>query len=97
MKTIYKYKLEATEVQTIKLPFDSEVLSATYIAGDVVVYALVDPKSEGEKFVEVLVYGTGHEINKDVSAHKFINTVTIPESGLVFHIFAKMVYSNNSI
>ncbi|MDP9676928.1 hypothetical protein J2W97_002923 [Paenibacillus jamilae] len=96
MKTIYKYKLNATEIQTVKLPFESEILSAAYVAGDVVVYALVNPESEGEKFVEILVYGTGHEINKDLSAHKFVNTVTIPESGLVFHVFAKMIRSNNS-
>lgn len=97
MKTIYKYKLDATEVQTVKLPFESEILSAAYVAGDVVIYALVDPKSEGEKFVEILVYGTGHEISRNISAHKFINTVIIPESGLVFHVFAKMVQSNNSL
>ncbi|MDQ0496913.1 MULTISPECIES: DUF7352 domain-containing protein [Paenibacillus] len=95
MKTIYKYKLDGTEVQYIKLPFESEILSAAYVAGDVVVYALVDTKSEGEKFMEILAYGTGHEISKNISAHKFINTVTIPESGLVFHVFAKMIRSTN--
>ncbi|MNW56511.1 hypothetical protein D3C74_342310 [compost metagenome] len=97
MKTIYKYKLMPTETQKVELPFDAEVLSAAYVNGDMVIYALVDPKSIGEKFVEVLVYGTGHDIEKSIEEYKFLNTVQIAADGLVFHVFYKTIHSSNFV
>jgi len=91
VKTIYKYALKATDVQTIELPLGSQLLSAKEQRNDIMLYALVETDEDGREEYNILAYGTGHDITTNLSDYSFLDTVLLQNDGLVFHFFYKRV------
>lgn len=84
---VYKYELEMTDEQSIRLPFGAEILTVQRQSYKCCLWALVDPRNELEERV-ICIHGTGHPIS-DNKKLKYINTFQIPHLGLVFHAFEK--------
>ena len=85
MKTIYKYKLLATDTQDIELPVGAEILTVQEQFGDAVMWALVDTNVTTETRTFQIV-GTGHDASA-VDGAKYINTFQLNSGHLVFHLF----------
>jgi len=99
MKRIYKYQLEVTDQQIIKMPKGAELLSAQFQGKDLCVWALVNlrgsPDYEMREY-EFRIFGTGHEIDVEIEdpgedfndeRFKFLATVQQFGGDLVWHIF----------
>lgn len=85
MKTIWKFKL-TQDVGIIPMPKGAQVLSVQWQVESVQIWALVDTAQPyiDRHFVAI---GTGNMIELDTNLLKFIGTVQIPGTGLVFHFF----------
>lgn len=88
-KRVYKYPLQLTEAQTLKLPAGAKVLSVMNQREDIVLYALVDPERDAQNnwdIYRVYVSGTGQVTEPDAT---FLGTVPISgdNSDFVFHVF----------
>jgi hypothetical protein len=83
MKRIYKYNLAIIDQQAIMMPPSAEIISAQMQAGELKIWAIVDP-SAVESLRHFEVFGTGHPIQNN-GPRKFLGTVQM--GGLVFHVF----------
>lgn len=88
MTTIYKYKIEATDRQVLKMPKYAELLCVQIQDGEPHLWAKVDTDNELTD-VEIHVYGTGHEITE--SNLYYIGTFQLRQGALVFHVFQNLV------
>ena len=84
---VYKYELEITDEQTIRLPFNAELLTVQMQGDKCCLWALVDPRNELNERT-ICIYGTGQPIPNEIRL-KYISTFQIPHLGLVFHAFEK--------
>ena len=86
MQTIYKYKLEVTDSQTIKLPLGAKILTVALQDGEPHIWSMVDTNDKYND-VEILTFGTG----QDISYHglQYIGTYQLLSGDLVYHIFSK--------
>ena len=87
---VYKYELEITDEQIIRLPFASEILTIQMQGDKCCLWALVDPRNELDERT-ICIYGTGNPIQNEIRL-KYISTFQIPQLGLVFHAFEKKNY-----
>jgi len=89
MRTIYKFKLKATDRQDLALPKDSIILSVIEQRDEIVIYALVESEERETEVHEVFIVGTGHPARHiwEDDDLEFLGTVKIMM--LVFHIFVK--------
>jgi hypothetical protein len=83
-KTIWKFPVEITDVQTINAPRGAEPLSVQLQGGQPCIWMLVDPTSPKAPYT-VRCVGTGHPTK--VEAGAFIDTVQV--GPLVFHFFGQ--------
>lgn len=87
--TIYKYPLEVTDVQTIRLPRHSEILTVQLQHGEPCLWAIVRPELPLEDRI-IEIYGTGHPM-REVTGPRLkrvhINTFQMHGGALVFHAF----------
>lgn len=85
-KTIYKYELEITDSQVVKMPVGAKILSIHIQNGIPCIWALVNPNEKSTTGTIIETYGTGHGIGYDISLGGiFIGTYQT--KGLVFHVF----------
>lgn len=89
MNSIYKYKIEAEDVQIIKLPVGASILCVQSFAEEAFLYAVVDLNVEETEDITILTFGTGHEIEDNLKAH-YIGTFQMAGGSLVFHVFEKV-------
>lgn len=87
---VYKYELEITDEQTIRLPFAAEILDVQMQGHKCCLWALVDPHNEIEDRT-IRIHGTGHHIPNGIKL-KYISTFQIAHLGLVFHAFERKNY-----
>ena len=83
---IWKFPLRITDLQTVSMPFGSQVLSAQFQHGVLNLWALCDenqPIYEGRSFH---IIGTGNPM-PDVEWSKYIATVQHHDGALVWHVF----------
>lgn len=88
---IFKYPLEITDFQTVKMPFSAEILSVKEQNGTLCLWALVDPDIGFEMDYKIHIIGTGAPIDSAVvksfyGGLYFIDTVVM-SYGLVWHVF----------
>ena len=84
MKAIYKYELEVTDDQILKIK--GTPISTINQNENIVMYTLCNPR-EKEHIINIHIAGTGHPISDDiVDSYKFLGTVPLLDK-LVFHIF----------
>lgn len=91
MITVYKYLLEPTTKQVIRVPglrsainFKDQVLKLDVQYNRMCVWCMVDTDYE-EKEVVINMYGTGHECNE--SPDSYIGTAVLRHGDLVLHVF----------
>lgn len=86
MRTVYKYPLKIEDVQEIKLPKYFQFLDIQVQNGIPCLYAMVDTK---EEFItmQILLFGTGHEIPCYIVNYSYIGTFQLFEGKAVFHAF----------
>jgi hypothetical protein len=91
-KVVRKYAIDVSSIQEIKMPKDSQVLTAQMQGGTLQLWALVDPDEAAfcqSQYRRIIVVGTGHTILQD-SGLNYVATVQIPTEAmgpLVFHVF----------
>jgi hypothetical protein len=86
-KTIYKYKLEITDIQSIETPGFPQFLEPQFQNGELFIWAIVEPGKETTK-EQIAIYGTGNPVPDDISSDIFLGTIQM--GPLVWHIFHKL-------
>ena len=84
-RSIFKYELKITDEQAIKMPSQSEILTAQVQDGKIQLWAIVYP-SNPKELIAIEIYGTGSPFpSMGMAERKYISTVQL--NGLVWHIF----------
>ena len=86
MQTIWKFRLDMMDEQTINVPIGSTFLSVQVQRDVPCVWALVDDNAPSVP-TTVRIYGTGHPIKFDVTGLEYIGTFQLSGGALVFHLF----------
>ena len=86
MKTIFKYQLEVTGTQVIKLPKGADPFTAQFQGEQLCVWAAIDTEEELEDR-EFRIIGTGEPLDLS-GVFRFLNTVQ--QGPFVWHIFTKV-------
>ncbi len=90
MKTIWKFTLRETDIQSVKMPRGAEVLTAQFQGDILCLWAIVDPaKPTDERTFEIFGTGNPFPIGMGVD-RKFIATVQEPNRPLVWHVFERL-------
>lgn len=87
MTTIWKYSLDLTDEQQLKIPKGSQILAVQVQRGDLVLWAIVDTEAPMEERGIVIV-GTGHPF-PNVGIARHIGTVQMMDGALIWHVFEK--------
>ena len=85
MKRIYKYKLEAQELNVLSLPKGYEILKVAEQHGDIYAWVLHDLRNTYEP-VNIYSVPTGVDLRSDLDL-SYLDTVFLYNSNLVFHFF----------
>ena len=88
--TIWKFHLEIVDVQKIMMPTGARILSCGNQFDDVFIWALCK-NAENYEEKTIFIFGTGHEIDIDLSKHEFIGTVVTDGGNYVWHIFQPVI------
>lgn len=86
MKTIYKYQLQITDMQSLKIPANGEILSLQIQHEVPCLWVEVDTNSPDEERNFQFI-GTGHPIDPSGAERCFIGNVQLNAGLLVFHLF----------
>jgi hypothetical protein len=91
MITVHKYPLTmGTDIQTVELPFNAEILHIAYQHGLLQLWAKININEYTEKRT-ILMVGTGMEISDYHNPNDhYINTIFIENGTFVFHFFERM-------
>lgn len=91
MKVIYKYILSPSNVPTIAMPLNAQILSVKWVREKICIYALVDHDESETEQRQFEIFGTGHPIppQSDPIERYFLGTVVNDDQQLVFHIFER--------
>lgn len=84
MTTVYKFPLQITDEQVVKMPKGAKILDAQMQAGVLCIWCVVDPDIELKEY-KVWIIGTGHPAVKHPCF--YVSTFQLPSRGLVFHVF----------
>lgn len=84
MKTIYKYPLQITDIQTIEIPHGFVPLSVQVQGTTPVLWAIVDTLNN-LACVEFTTVGTGHELPTRYSYGAYVGTYQL--GAFVGHVF----------
>lgn len=85
MKTIFKYPIEITDIQTVKLPKGAVIRNAHMQNGSLYLWVEVDPHAPKEDR-RIEVFGTGHHLHEDMGiSREYIGTVH--DSPFVWHVY----------
>lgn len=86
--TIWKYSLDAEDIQTLMMPEGAQILTAQMQGNALCLWAMVNPEKAKEKR-EIEVFGTGHP-GSDAVPRRYIGTVQMQGGALVWHIFERL-------
>ena len=89
-KTIWKFEIQITYKQHIKMPKGAEILSVQVQNGIPYLWALVDPDAEiEERCIEV--FGIGNPIQQfSDTQRKYVGTFQMHFGKLVWHLFERL-------
>jgi hypothetical protein len=91
MKTIWKYELKIADTETVIMPKGASILCVQIQYVTPCVWALVDPEEEEGEEHHFEMFGTGFNIREKAGIkRKYIGTIQIPNTGLVFHLFERI-------
>ncbi len=84
--TVYKYEVPLEDDFVLWLPTGAQLLSFQAQYDNPCLWALVDPDARTEKRGFRLA-GTGHKIDLDPAALRFVGSAQFQGGALVFHLF----------
>jgi hypothetical protein len=84
---IWKFPLEVTDWQIVKMPIGAKILDAQVQHGVICLWALCDENAEKENR-HIMIFGTGEVIPDDPG--KYIATVQKEGGKLIWHIFEQI-------
>lgn len=91
MEVVYKYPLKhfshRLDSHTLELPNTAQIMDIAFQDGELFLWALIDTRHP-EAAYEVIVAGTGREIEVDIRGRLY--SKTIHRDGFVWHFFVKM-------
>jgi len=89
-KRIWKYQLEATDIQILQIPSGGVILSCQIQKGKPCLWVMVEPElKKTDRFIEII--GTGNPAHETLNVKRiFIDTIQIDGGDLVFHIFERV-------
>lgn len=82
---IWKYELELTDIQFIKVPYKSQILSVQVQNDILCMWAIVDDYDIDVVNIKINIVGTRNPIENNLGV--FIDTVQ--NNGFVWHVFAR--------
>lgn len=83
VKTIWKFPLEITDEQTVKMPATANIIAVQFQGEQLMLWAVVDPKVTFANVV-VRIVGTGNPF-PDANDCRFVGTVQ--QGPFVWHVF----------
>lgn len=89
MEIIWKWELEITDEQVIKVPEGIDILCVQLQKGKPCLWFIVDTEITTYENITIRTIGTDHEFN-DGASLLYIGTYQQLEGNLVFHVFQKM-------
>ena len=90
MKTIWKYPLEITGIQTIELPGHANILSVKDQNGILTLWAELDTEDKSLHSVDIYIVGTGNPITfetKYMESPQYFDSVIM--GSFVWHVYIK--------
>ncbi len=87
MRTIWKYNLDITDIQTIEMPVDGKILSIQTQLGNICMWVEVNSSAPTTKRT-FCVFGTGHEMPL-YDRMTYLGTAQTANGKLVWHVFEK--------
>jgi hypothetical protein len=88
MKTVWKFPLEVTDYQEIKMPVGAKILCIQAQSEKPCLWALVDPYANTYS-VTIVMCATGHEIHGRHNLD-YLGTFQLYAGSLVFHAFQEL-------
>lgn len=83
--TIWKYPLEITDEQNIRMPKGANILTAQIQGGTLCLWAIVDPKAPlVSRWIGIV--GTGHPMAQEMEC-VYLGTAQMAGGALVWHVF----------
>jgi hypothetical protein len=86
MRAVWKYELEVTDVLTLSMPGDAEVLTVQMQGSIPCMWALVYPEAP-KRDRHFVILGTGYETGVAVTSIGYVGTFQMMGGALVFHVF----------
>jgi hypothetical protein len=94
MNTIWKFKLENIDQQTIEVPLPAKILSVVEQNDDIMLYSVVDNDKDVPKIpVDILIKGAGDFVENNIGLYTFLGTVKLLENNEIWHVF--YMYADN--
>lgn len=94
MNTIWKYKLENIDQQTIEIPLPTKLLSVVEQNDEIMLYSIVDDDKDIPKIpVDFLIKGTGDFVEKNIDIYTYLGTVKLFDGTEIWHVF--YMYADN--
>ena len=84
-RSIFKYILDAADVQEIQMPIGSTILSVGVQRDEICIWALIEPDAV-KVSRRIYICPTGREAD-GLQRVKFLGTVMLHAGNLVFHVF----------
>lgn len=86
MKTVYKYALKLSAIQTVTMPgaMSAKLLSVQVQRDIICLWAFIDTDLPNED-IQIIIAGTGHPVEYDSVHH--IDTFQVKGGEGVFHVF----------
>lgn len=88
MNTIWKYELKVTDLQKIKMPITSKILTIQMQLGVPCLWAEVNTEEVLEEHRTIEMFGTGHEIPDH--NRTYIGTIQQANGKLIWHIYERI-------
>lgn len=85
MRRIFKYELDVTDTQQLKLPAGARVLCVQAQHGNPCIWAEIEDEETAHEEREFATRGTGHPIT--FSTDRYVGTYQLHGGCLVFHVF----------
>jgi hypothetical protein len=88
MRSIFKYPIQITDVQTLSMPEAAEILTVQIQDGVPCLWAIVDTQVVNQERV-IEVFGTGRPLHQDMGISR-VYIGTVQERPFVWHVFERI-------
>jgi hypothetical protein len=93
MKTIWKFSIEVTDEQTIRVPKGSRALTAQMQGNQLCLWVMLDTDNADRGVnMPVYIHGTGHSVLPEAYHGRYLSTVQMDGGALIFHVFVGEVF-----